>query len=171
MSYKETTLSLLSSINDKSRDVRNLTHAALCNATMHAVQHGDVSLCDKILDALGKGHDRNLVIGWLKQFGCAKWNKELMQFQLAKARRDALVTAGATLEELLANPAWHEFGKEKSDLAREFDVLAKLQSIVKGFDKAKAEGKPTKNDWAVGAVASLISKLQTSVEADPATVQ
>lgn len=160
--YKATALSLITVITDKSRDVRVAGHAALCNATMHAVAHGDVTLCDRILDALGKAHDRKLVVDWLKEYGCAKWNKTTASFELSKSRRKALAASNITLQELMDNPAWHEAGKSKEQIVREYDLIAKIKAVVTGYDNAKEEGKPTKNDWAAGAIASLLTQLQAS---------
>lgn len=151
---------LIEQIRGKSSEVAFLAHDALCAATAHAIEHGDVTLCDGILDALGKGHDRKLVIDWLAEFGCASWNKKEAKFTLNKSARTKLTKNGVTYQGLIAQPRWDEFGKEKDELVREFDIIAKLRATVKGYENAKEAEKPTKNDWAADKIKALLLSLE-----------
>lgn len=154
-------LSLITSITQKSRDVRDDTHAALCHATMHAIGKGsgDVSLCTQIVLALGKGHDRNLVIGWLKEFGCAKWDKETNQFMLNKGKFNGLKAARVTFEELMAQKPWHEYGKDVEQLGRPFDLLKAIDGVVKSYDRAKEAGKEIQHAQFLGEVVLFRDRL------------
>lgn len=154
-------LSLITGIKQKSRDVAQDTHLALCHATMHTITKGsgDVSLCNQIIGALGKGHDRNLVIGWLKEFGCAKWDKATSSFMLNKGKFNGLKAARTTYDELVAQTPWHEFGKELSQLDRPFDLLKAVEGIVKSYDNAKDKGKTIQHAEFLGEIVLLRDRL------------
>jgi hypothetical protein len=154
-------LSLITGIKQKSRDVAQDTHLALCHSIMHAIGKGsgDVSLCTQIIGALGKGHDRNLVIGWLKEFGCAKWDRETNQFMLNKGKFNGLKAARVTFDELVALTPWYEFGKDVDQLARPFDLLKAIEGVVKSYDNAKDKGKVIQHAEFLGEIVLLRDRL------------
>ena len=162
MDHRAETLTRITNVAQSRYAMQRNIHEALCHATMHALNHGDVTLFNKIMDAAGKACDRRAVIDWCAAHSLAKWNRNIASFELNKGRRTALGNAHIGINELLDQTPWYEFGKEKKDLVREFDVIAKLQAVVRGYDNAKDDGKPTANDWAIGAVAALLGRLEAS---------
>lgn len=160
MSHLQSALSLVTAIKGSSLNIRQASHEALAHASIHALEHGDVTLFDRIFDALGKASDRQLMVKWCKEATPAIWNKETVSFQLNKAKRKAMNAANISFAEMMAKTPWHDYGKDREDIDREFDIIARLRAAVKGYDNAKAEGRKTKNDWAAGAIASLLSKIE-----------
>lgn len=44
-------------------------HVAALSVASHAFEHGDITLAQKLVEALGKGHRRNALLAWLTAFG------------------------------------------------------------------------------------------------------
>lgn len=160
MSHESAARSLITRIRSAGFDLKMASHEATCHAVIHALDHGRVHLFNEIFDALGKASDRQLFVRWCREFTPASWDKDIAQFSLNKAKRKALQKAGATYEALVNKDPWHSWGKDAADIDREYDIISRLRAAVKGYNNAKEEGRKTRNDWAVGRIAALLSSIE-----------
>lgn len=105
----------------------------------HAAAHGDVRPANQLWEAMPNGSRRNALGMYLCQYGAIRVNtgkdKEQARFKFKKDFETDIAAARAVM--------WHSFKPEK-DLAEEFNLSGKLQSLLKAYNKALSDGQAIK---------------------------
>ena len=105
----------------------------------HAAEHGDVRPANQLWDAMPNGARRNALGMYLCQYGAMRVNtgkdKEQSRFKYKKDFETDVTAARAVM--------WYSFKPEK-DLAEEFNLSGKLQSLLKAYTKAVSDGQAIK---------------------------
>ena len=105
----------------------------------HAAEHGDVRPANQLWDAMPNGSRRNALGMYLCQYGAIRINtgkdKEQSRFKFKKDFETDITAASAVM--------WYNFKPEK-DLAEEFNLTGKLQSLLKAYNKALSDGQAIK---------------------------
>ena len=105
----------------------------------HAAEHGDVRPANQLWEAMPNGARRNALGMYLVQYGAIRVNtgkdKDQARFKFKKDFETDITAAKAVM--------WHSFKPEK-DLAEEFNLHGKLQSLLKAYNKALADGQAIK---------------------------
>ena len=105
----------------------------------HAAEHGDVRPANQLWDAMPNGSRRNALGMYLCQYGAIRINtgkdKEQARFKFKKDFETDITKARAVM--------WYSFKQEK-DLAEEFNLSGKLQSLLKAYTKAVSDGQTIK---------------------------
>lgn len=101
-------------------------HVAALSVASHAHEHGDVTLAQKLVEALGKGMRRNALLAWLVKFG---------PFAPSEDGKSVVHAKGTEfdLESAKAQP-WYDFKQEPA--FRPFDLDAMLEKLVENATKA-----------------------------------
>lgn len=61
-------------------------HTAAVSCLNHAQQHGDVTLCTRLVDAMPKSSRRKALIHWFASFGPLAYSDKEKKFRVAKGR-------------------------------------------------------------------------------------
>ena len=105
----------------------------------HAAAHGDVRPANQLWEAMPNGSRRNALGMYLCQYGAIRVNtgkdKEQSRFKFKKEFETDITAARAVM--------WYSFKPEK-DLAEEFNLSGKLQSLLKAYNKALSDGQSIK---------------------------
>ena len=116
-----------------------LIQEAAIGCIEHAAEHGDVRPANQLWDAMPQGSRRNALGMYLCQYGAMRVNtgkdKEQARFKYKKDFETDLAAARAVM--------WYSFKPEK-DLAEEFNLTGKLQSLLKAYNKAVSDGQAIK---------------------------
>ena len=123
----------------------------------HAAEHGDVRPANQLWDAMPNGSRRNALGMYLCQHGAIRVNtgkdKEQARFKFKKDFETDIAAARAVM--------WHSFKPEK-DLAEEFNLSGKLQTLLKAYNKALADGQAIKaTPDEIQVLKSLAAALRT----------
>jgi hypothetical protein len=99
--------------------------------TMHALTHGDVTLADNLVDALGKGLRRASLRAWFEVNGPFYLPRGKTSFALDKERAKKLrAIPEAELRETLAKNLWEE-AKPEEAVVTVLDCTAKVDAFIK----------------------------------------
>ena len=133
-----------------------LIQEAAIGCIEHAAEHGDVRPANQLWDAMPQGSRRNALGMYLCQYGAMRVNtgkdKEQARFKFKKDFETDVAAARAVM--------WYSFKPEK-DLAEEFNLTGKLQSLLKAYNKAVSDGQTIKaSPDEVQALASLAAVLR-----------
>ena len=116
-----------------------LIQEAALGCIEHAAEHGDVRPSNQLWDAMPNGSRRNALGMYLVQYGAMRVNtgkdKEQARFKFQKDFKTDITAARAV--------QWYSFKPEK-DLAEEFNLSAKLQGLLKAYNKALSDGQSIK---------------------------
>ena len=116
-----------------------LIQEAAIGCIEHAAAHGDVRPANQLWDAMPNGSRRNALGMYLVQYGAIRINtgkdKEQARFKFQKDFETDITAARAVM--------WYSFKPEK-DLAEEFNLSGKLQSLLKAYTKAVSDGQAIK---------------------------
>ena len=116
-----------------------LIQEAAIGCIEHAAAHGDVRPANQLWDAMPQGSRRNALGMYLCQYGAMRVNtgkdKDQARFKFQKEFETDITAARAVM--------WHSFKPEK-DLAEEFNLSSKLQSLLKAYNKAVSDGQAIK---------------------------
>ena len=112
-----------------------LIQEAAIGCIEHAAEHGDVRPANQLWEAMPNGSRRNALGMYLVEYGAIRVNtgkdKEQSRFKFKKEFETDVEKARAVM--------WHSFKPEK-DLAEEFNLTGKLQSLLKAYNKALSDG-------------------------------
>lgn len=105
----------------------------------HVHEHGDTTLADRLLTAMGRGLDRQAMVAYLEEYGCVRFEKDSGRFAINKKKRSEMEFDEEYLmgEECMQ---WFEFAKSKKALASSFDLEARTESLLKSLAKKREEG-------------------------------
>ncbi len=116
-----------------------LIQEAAIGCIEHAAEHGDVRPANQLWLAMPSGSRRNALGMYLCQYGAIRINtgkdKDQARFKFQKDFETDVTKARAVM--------WHSFKPEK-DLAEEFNLHGKLQSLLKAYNKALSDGQAIK---------------------------
>ena len=140
-----------------------LIQEAAIGCIEHAAEHGDVRPANQLWDAMPNGSRRNALGMYLVQYGAIRINtgkdKEQARFKFQKDFETDITKARAVM--------WYSFKPEK-DLAEEFNLSGKLQSLLKAYNKALSEGvaiKATPDEIQVLAALAAALRVQENIKA------
>ena len=129
----------------------------------HAAEHGDVRPANQLWEAMPNGSRRNALGMYLVEYGAIRVNtgkdKEQARFKFQKDFETDITKARAVM--------WYSFKPEK-DLAEEFNLSGKLQSLLKAYNKALSEGvaiKATPDEIQVLAALAAALRVQENIKA------
>ena len=103
----------------------------------HAVKHGDVTLADQLVDALGKGMRKASLRAWFETNGPMFIAKGKTTFSFDKVRRGEW--NGFREAELLAKP-WEE-AKPEPEVVSVFDVSEAFDKFMKRIESVAKDGE------------------------------
>ncbi len=116
-----------------------LIQEAAIGCIEHAAEHGDVRPANQLWDAMPNGSRRNALGMYLVEYGAMRVNtgkdKEQARFKFQKDFETDITAARAVM--------WYSLKTEK-DLAEEFNLHGKLQSLLKAYNKALSDGQAIK---------------------------
>ena len=116
-----------------------LIQEAAIGCIEHAAEHGDVRPANQLWEAMPNGSRRNALGMYLCQYGAVRVNmgkdKDQARFKFKKDFETDVTAARAVM--------WYSFKPEK-DLAEEFNLSGKLQSLLKAYNKALSDGQSIK---------------------------
>jgi hypothetical protein len=142
-------------IEGHATKLRDAIQAVLPGLVYHALEHGDVTLADSLLDAT-KGAERAAIVQWLYEFGPFKLSAKSGKFELNKAKRKTQVWDA---DEAATWPAWYEFVKSTKQVAQSFDLDARVESLIKSAQTRMADGKDVVNAELLGYLQGAIAKF------------
>ena len=105
----------------------------------HAVKHGDVTLADQLVDALGKGMRKASLRAWFETNGPMFIAKGKDKFSFDKVRRGEW--SGLREAELLAKP-WEE-AKPEEKVVSVFDVSEAFDKFMKRVESMAKDSEVT----------------------------
>lgn len=116
-----------------------LIQEAAIGCIEHAAAHGDVRPANQLWEAMPNGSRRNSLGMYLCQYGAIRVNtgkdKDEARFKFKKDFETDVDAAKLVM--------WYSFKPEK-DLAEEFNLSGKLQSLLKAYNKAVSDGQAIK---------------------------
>ena len=140
-----------------------LIQEAAIGCIEHAAAHGDVRPANQLWDAMPNGSRRNALGMYLCQYGAMRVNtgkdKEQSRFKFKKDFETDVAAARAVM--------WYSFKPEK-DLAEEFNLSGKLQSLLKAYTKALSDGqaiKATPDEIQVLESLASVLRVQENIKA------
>ena len=140
-----------------------LIQEAALGCIEHAAEHGDVRPANQLWDAMPNGARRNALGMYLCQYGAMRVNtgkdKEQSRFKYKKDFETDVAAASAVM--------WYSFKPEK-DLAEEFNLSGKLQSLLKAYTKAVSDGqaiKATPDEIQMLAALAAALRVQDNIKA------
>lgn len=174
----------IKSIAGRNKTLRNMIQSTLCEIAAHAYQHGDVTLYNKLLDAV-RGQDRKALIDWIEEYGFARIRPD-GSFGKAKAAVDAADYADgqAVYDEYTAPDTtikpWFDFVKTVQQIAKDMNVpqglLAYMNQVALHDDpesdlKGKVRnnvvwGEPHELEHALATIALIAQKSRGRVNAN-----
>lgn len=129
---------LITSIKGRSKKLDADIHLAACSALAHHVQHGDVTLINRLADALPKSARRNALFAWAIHFdGKLAANTD----KASKAESPLVHVKGdgkSDIDGAVAKPFW-EFAPEP--VYQQFDLNAAIAALLKKAEGALASDK------------------------------
>ena len=128
-------------------------HVAGVSCLQHIEEHGDVTLLNRLVEAMPKGSRVNALREWAECYGKVKFNNETRCFDHCKK--------SSTLLEDAIETSWVEFKPEPQYKTMNFqDELNKL--IAKAYDRADTDKGDTIDFDAVKRVATAIGYKATT---------
>lgn len=121
----------ISSIQNRAKKLDKDIHTVAVSCLHHADQHGDVTLMQNLILAMGKSQRRNALIGWANAFG---------KFQPDEKGRNVEYCRGNTtdIEGAIGISPW-EFTPEQA--FKPFDMQAELKKLLKRATKASEDSR------------------------------
>ena len=153
----------LKSIKSAGTKYKAQVHIVAVSIIGHIFEHGDTRLADNLLDAMGKGVDRQAMIHYLEDMGCVKWSRKDARFVLNKTARAEMVFDEAYLE-ADDTPRWYDYAREKKALSSSFDLEARVASLLEQLKKARIDGKEVRNDGLEGFLQDALIKYHLRAE-------
>lgn len=129
----------ISNIAKASQRVTAAVQETAVACAIHAVRHGDVTLADKLVDAIGKGMRRASLRAWFEVNTCMYLPKGKDTFAFDSLRADKLKEmTDAELEETFNAVNWEE-AKPEEKAVSVIDVGDAFDKFLKRIEKQAAE--------------------------------
>lgn len=126
---------LIESIHGRGKKLDADIHRCAVSCLHHADQHGDVTLLQKLIEAMPKSARRNAVIGWACAFGKFAPSEDGKSVVYAKEEE-------TDIEQAIAIAPW-EFAPEQA--FRPFDLDKELDRLMKKAIEAAESGDERHN--------------------------
>lgn len=118
----------------RSKSLKNDIHVLAVSCLNHADLHGDITLANKLISAIG-GVRAKVLQQWFCKFGKFKMNKDRTALEFAKGKETALNDA-------IGTPFYSFEDKISSNaVASAFDINAAILSLVKRAEGAAKKGQ------------------------------
>ena len=116
---------------------------AATDCAIHAVKHGDVTLADQLVDALGKGMRRASLRAWFEKNTpmILPKGKDKFAFDAERAKTLRAIPEADLRESLMALP-WEE-AKAEEPVVSVFDVSEAVDKFIKRLEKQVSEANVT----------------------------
>ena len=139
-------VALIGAIGKTAAKLTRDVQTAAVHCVLHAVAHGDVTVCDSLVDALGKQGRKASLRAWFELNGCMIVMSGTQKFTLDKSRRAMLAKQDqAILEAALTEKPWVDAVPEaKAISVLEIGVMADkfLERLTKQATEAVNAGTP-----------------------------
>jgi hypothetical protein len=142
MMQQKEIVSAIAEIGTAAGTLRDKVQVVAVSVIGHAFFHGDVTLADKLMDALGRATDRQALVHYFEDHGPFRWEKAQACFKLNKKFRDEHQFDEASLT---TGVKWYEYGRSKKEISSSFDLVTRAKGLIKSLAKAEAEGKEVDN--------------------------
>ncbi len=121
----------ISSIQNRAKKLDNDIHTVAVSCLHHADAHGDVTLMQNLILAMGKSQRRNALIGWANAFGKFQPNEKGKNVDYCK-------TNTTDIEGAIETSPW-DFSPEQA--FKPFDMQAELKKLLKRATKASEDSR------------------------------
>jgi hypothetical protein len=140
------TTEILKKIGAIGKHAKKLTsdiQDAATDCAIHAVQHGDVTLADQLVDALGKGLRKASLRAWFERNApmYLPKGKDKFAYDAERAKAMKAIPEAELRESLMALP-WEE-AKPEEPVVSVFDVSEAVDKFIKRLEKQVAEANVT----------------------------
>ena len=132
-------------------------HTVAVSTLQHAMQHGDITLANKLIAALGKSQRTNALRDWYINFGPFAYDATTRAMTFVKGSNKT------DIKPAMALPFW-EFKQEAAYIP--FDMQAAIISLVKRADKAMQHGDKV-DKATLAQLAALAGTTVTALTAKP----
>lgn len=140
---KATILKNIGAIGRASKKLTDQVQETAVACTIHAVRHGDVTLADQLVDALGKGLRRASLRAWFERQGPFKIQKGKDTFSFVSDKaKDLRDMSDDELTEVLNTLKWEE-AKAEEPIVSVFDVSEAVDKFIKRLEKQVSEANVT----------------------------
>lgn len=152
---KKQIVARIKSIGKISATLQDSIHEVACSIVGHALQHGDVTLADSLVQAMGKGTRHQAIVTWLETFGPFTFKKNedgSHSFALNRKKRAEFDgrAPNEVVESLLAGETWYDYTKES--VKSIYDVEKMVANVINA-----AAAKVKKGEQILGS--ELVSDL------------
>lgn len=140
---RETILKKIGDIGRKAKTLTGDIQECATDCAIHAVQHGDVTLADQLVDALGKGLRRASLRAWFERHTpmYLPKGKDKFGFDAERAKDMRAIPEAELRESLMALP-WEE-AKPEEPVVSIFDVSEAVDKFIKRLEKQVSEANVT----------------------------
>ncbi len=121
----------ISSIQNRAKKLDSDIHSCAVSCLHHADAHGDVTLMQNLILAMGKSQRRNALIGWANAFGKFQPNEKGKNVDYCK-------TNTTDIEGAIETSPW-DFSPEQA--FKPFDMQAELKKLLKRATKASEDSR------------------------------
>lgn len=123
----------IKSIANRGKRLDTDIHIAACSIAVHVEKHGDVTLVNRLIDAMPDGSRVNALRQWFDTFTKCQYDMETKVFVYAKKRKTKLEGDDGGK----ANP-WTNFKPEPA--YKPMDLIALVKKLVDRADKRVTDG-------------------------------
>ena len=134
---KELILKAIGSIGKASAKLTKDVQLCAVECVIHAVLHGDVTLADQLVDALGKQGRKSSLRAWFEINGCMFIAKGAKTFSYAKYHKLGKADTPELREQLMAKP-WEDAIPEPAAVSV-LEIGAKFDKFLDGLTKQATE--------------------------------
>lgn len=133
----------IDSIKRRGKQIDADIHVCAVSALAHAQEHGDVSLCTRLANAMPKSGRRKALIHWFSTFGPVQYHEKKLAFGMLKGQSLAKHN-GFDIEGAEGMPFW-ELTPEKNPKPTTFEGI--LAYVEKKVQKMQEEGRKLPDAW------------------------
>jgi hypothetical protein len=130
----------IKSIAKKTASWRDDIQIALTGCAWHAIEHGNVEPCTRLVKAV-EGADARAVIHWVEGHMPAVWDKKANAFRQNKtAIKEGKFTYDALT--LMSEP-WWELATKTKNISSSIDCLEAVRDLIKRLEREATKGEKT----------------------------
>lgn len=142
-------------IGKMGKKLDSLVHKTACSCIMHAVETGDISLTNRLIDSLPQSARRKALVVWLKDFGPFVDHQDRKGYVFLRKDRQH------NIDEAILTPFW-TYTVEKEPEA--FDLQKALESLIKRASSAAVRGEVDEQAVETLKETALFLKAQVEVK-------
>lgn len=140
----------ITSLQTRGKKYESDLHQTAVSCLNHAGKHGDITLANRLIEAIPTLTRKNALKDWFLAFGKFKWDAETKKLAYDK-------TKATLLEEAIDMPFW-SFKSEPE--YKPFDFNAAIQAVLAKAKKAKEKGETLPDD----KIEALSKLVEVSVD-------